>query len=102
MCSWVEAFSNLRPCAVLVVGVSGSLPIHGIGTASFVVRDTNGKERIWRFHNCLLSHRSDGEEEFNLISVSQIVRTKQIAVSFGSDYSRLTYGSEEQGVETQA
>jgi hypothetical protein len=51
----------LRPCAVLVVGVSGSLPIHGIGTANFIVRDSNGNERIWRIHNCLLSHRSDGD-----------------------------------------
>ncbi len=54
MCSCVEAFSTLRPCAILVVGVSGSLPIHGIGTANFVVKDSHGKEHIWKIHNCLL------------------------------------------------
>jgi hypothetical protein len=98
MCSCVEAFSVLRPCAVLVVGVSGSLPIHGIGTANFVVRDSCGKERIWKIHNCLLSHRCHGEEEFNLISVSQILRTRKNAISFGMDLSKITVKSTKQDV----
>ncbi len=93
MCSCVEAFSVLRPCAILVVGVSGTLPIHGIGTANFVVTDSQGIGRIWKIHNCLLSHRFDGEEEFNLISVSQILRTRRNAVSFGMDVSKITFKS---------
>jgi hypothetical protein len=96
MCSWVEAFSVIRPCAILVVGVSGSLPIHGIGTASFIVKDSKGNERIWKIHNCLLSHRSDGEEEFNLISTSQVLRTRSIEVSFGIEYSVVTVKSKNQ------
>ena len=96
MCSCVEAFSVIRPCAILVVGVSGSLPIHGIGTANFIVQDSTGKERIWKIHNCLLSHRSDGEEEFNLISISQILRTRNIEVSFGMDSSVITVKSKNQ------
>jgi hypothetical protein len=96
MCSWVEAFSVIRPCAILVVGVSGSLPIHGIGTANFIVKASNGSERIWRVHNCLLSHRSDGEEEFNLISISQVLRTRSIEISFGIDSSVVTVKSKNQ------
>jgi hypothetical protein len=96
MCSCVKAFSVLRPCAILVVGVSGSLPIHGIGTANFVVTDSRGIGRIWKIHNCLLSHRCDGEEEFNLISVSQILRTRRNAVSFGMDVSRISFQTTKQ------
>jgi hypothetical protein len=96
MCSWVEAFSEIRPCAILVVGVSGSLPIHGIGTANFVVKDSKGCERIWKIHNCLLSHRSDGEEEFNLISISQVLRTRCIEISFGIEFSVVTVKSKNQ------
>jgi hypothetical protein len=36
--------------------VSGSLPVHGIGTANFIVQDDFGIERIWSLHNCLLCH----------------------------------------------
>ena len=89
MCSCLEAFSDLRPCAILVVGVSGSLPVHGIGTANFVVQDKDGIERIWSLHNCLLCHSESGEETFNLISVSQLVRTRQASVSFGADSSEV-------------
>jgi hypothetical protein len=67
MCSCLQAFSVLRSCAILVVGVSGSLPIHGIGTANFIVKDSCGVECIWSIHNCLLCHKVDGEEEFNLM-----------------------------------
>ena len=87
MCSCLEAFSDLRSCAILVVGVSGSLPVHGIGTANFVVQDKDRIERIWSIHNCLLCHSEIGEETFNLISVSQLVRTRQATVSFGADSS---------------
>ncbi len=90
MCSCIEAFSSLQHCAVLIVGVSGNLPVHGIGVANFVVKDSDGLECIWRVHNCLLCHKANGEEEFNLLSVSQILRTRQSTVSFGVDHSSVT------------
>ncbi len=40
MCSCVDAFDELRACAIVVVGVAGSLPIHGIGTAILRVTDS--------------------------------------------------------------
>ena len=89
MCSCMEAFSNLRSCAILVVGVSGSLPVHGIGTANFIVKDDYGIERIWSLHNCLLCHSKIGEETFNLISVSQVLRTGYAKVTFGADSSEV-------------
>ena len=101
MCSCVEAFSTIRPCAILVVGVSGSLPIHGIGTANFIVKDSRGKECIWKIHNCLLSHRSDGEEEFNLISVSQTLRIGTTTVTFGKDRSGIKIKQKHQTVDTE-
>jgi hypothetical protein len=87
ICSCVDAFSEIRPCAIVIVGVSGNLPVHGVGTASFGVRDETGQLCIWTIHNCLLCHKNNGEEEFNLISVSQILRTRRNTVSFGSDGS---------------
>ena len=90
MCSCLEAFSSLRPCAILVVGVSGSLPVHGIGTANFLVKNSDGMECIWKIHNCLLCHKASEEEQFNLISVSQILRTGNNAVTFGNERSTIT------------
>ncbi len=46
MCSCADAFAEIRACAVVVVGVAGSLPIHGVGTACFLVLDSLGEERI--------------------------------------------------------
>jgi hypothetical protein len=77
MYSCMEAFSELRSCAILVVGFSRSLPAHGIGTANFIVHDDHGVECIWSIQNCLLCHSSPGEDSFNLISVSQVLRTKR-------------------------
>jgi hypothetical protein len=37
MCSCSKAFVSIRPCAIIVVGVAGSMPVHGIGTALFLV-----------------------------------------------------------------
>ena len=54
MCSCVDAFSGLTSCAVVVVGVAGSLPVHSFGTASFLAVDSSGEQRIIRIHNCLL------------------------------------------------
>ena len=80
-----EAFHSLRPCAILVVGVAGSMPAHGIGTACFVAT-ADGKEYVVKIHNCLLCH---GEERFNLLSVSQTLRTKRNDITFSADGSRL-------------
>ena len=85
MCACSEAFHTLRACAILVVGVAGSMPAHGIGTAWFVIK-VNGIEQIMRIHNCLLCH---GEDIFNLISVSQMLRTRQNEVTFSAEDSRI-------------
>jgi hypothetical protein len=76
-----------------VIGVSGNLPVQGVGTANFGVFDEDGELRIWKIHNCLLCHKNNGEEEFNLISVSQILRTRRNTVSFGCDQSKITIKS---------
>ena len=94
ICSCLDAFSELRSCAILVIGVSGNLPAHGVGTANFGVLGSNGKLRIWKIHNCLLCHKNNGEEEFNLISVSQILRTRRSTISFGCDRSRIIVRSQ--------
>ena len=78
MCACSEAFHTLRPCAILIVGVAGSMPAHGIGTACFVVRQGD-KECIIRIHNCLLCH---GEDKFNLLSVSQVLLTKKNEITY--------------------
>ncbi len=90
MCSCIEAFSSLRSCAILIVGVSGTLPVHGIGTANFLVKDGDGKECIWMIHNCLLCHKVNGEEQFNLISVSQVLRTGLNLITFANGDSSIT------------
>jgi hypothetical protein len=54
MCACSEAFRSLRACAVLIVGVAGTMPAHGIGTACFLVKQ-NEKECIVKIHNCLIS-----------------------------------------------
>ncbi len=73
-----EAFHTLHDCAILVVGVAGSMPAHGIGTACFVVK-SGDTEFILRIHNCLLCHRKD---KFNLISVSQALRPQHNEITF--------------------
>ena len=85
MCACSEAFHTLRPCAIVIVGVAGSMPVHGIGTACFIAKQDD-KEFIVRIHNCLLCH---GEDRFNLISVSQVLRTRKVAVTFSADESCL-------------
>lgn len=93
MCSCSEAFHNFRACAVLIVGVAGSMPAHGIGTACFIIK-VDGKEHILRIQNCLFCH---GEDNFNLISVSQMLRTRTNEVIFSSDDSRLELRTEVSG-----
>ena len=85
MTSWSEAFHTLNACAVLIVGVGGSMPAHDIGMACFIVF-SNGIEYILRIHNCLLCH---GEDGFNLLSVSQLLRDPSLSVTFRSNASNL-------------
>ena len=85
MTSCSEAFHNLQACAVMIIGVGGSMPAHGIGTACFVAK-AGGKEYVIKIHNCLLCH---GEDRFNLLSVSQTLRTKRNDITFSADGSRL-------------
>jgi hypothetical protein len=85
MCACSEAFHSLRPCAIFVVGVAGSMPAHGIGTACFVATAC-GKEYVIKIHNCLLCH---GEDRFNLLSVSQTLRTKRNDITFRANGSML-------------
>ena len=89
MCSCVDAFSNLQPCAIVVVGVAGSLPVHSFGTASFLAVDFSGEQRIIRIHNCLLCEKEDNDE-FNLISVSQVLKTTLSTVQFNITRSTLS------------
>jgi hypothetical protein len=63
-----------------VVGVAGSMPVHGIGTAMFLIR-VGVKDVVLKIFNCLLCH---GEEGFNLLSVSQMIRNKQNSLTFGA------------------
>ena len=69
----------------MVVGVAGSMPVHGIGTACFIIR-INGKTHILRIYNCLFYH---GEDCYNLISVSQVLRTGQSEVVFSQNDARI-------------
>jgi hypothetical protein len=61
------AFRALEPCQLEVVGVAGSIPIFGIGTAIFALALAGGSEVLVRVHNCLYSFG-----EFNLLSISQM------------------------------
>ena len=42
---------TLRPCAIIVVGVAGSMPVHGIGTAMFRV-SIGDRDVILTVFNC--------------------------------------------------
>ena len=83
MCSCSKAFVFIRPCAIIVVGVAGSMPVHGIGTALFLIR-VGDKQVIIKIFNCLLCH---GEDGFNLLSVSQMLRNKQNSLTFSQGNS---------------
>ncbi len=39
LCSNVDAFISLKACAIHIIGVSGTLPVFGFGTAMFTVQD---------------------------------------------------------------
>ena len=69
----------------MVVGVAGSMPVHGIGTACFTIT-IDGKTHILRIYNCLFCH---GEDCYNLISVSQVLRTGKSEVIFSQSDARI-------------
>ena len=69
---WAPDDRSLEPCQIEVVGVAGSLPIFGIGTAIFALCLPGGSEIVVRIHNCLYSFG-----EFNLLSVSQMQTNKR-------------------------
>ena len=91
LCSCSDAFLNLRACAIQVVGISGSLPIFGVGTAIFVIKSGQGKDAVLLIHNCLLSEGG----AFNLVSVSQLQASGGNSVSFerGTASIRLQSGT---------
>ncbi len=78
MCSCPDAFLSLRSCAVEVVGVSGSMPVFGIGTVVFVVRTSADLPVVAMIHDCLLIQGSS----FNLLSVSQLQSSGLNCVDF--------------------
>ena len=77
---------TLRACAVIVVGVTGSMPVHGIGTALFRIH-LGDKDVVIRIFNCLLCH---GEDGFNLLSVSQMLRQKGNSIAFCEGASEIS------------
>ncbi len=88
MCSCPDAFLSLRSCAVEVVGVSGSMPVFGIGTVVFVIRTSADLPVVAMIHDCLLSQGSS----FNLLSVSQFQSSGLNSVDFavGSPHLSVT------------
>jgi hypothetical protein len=87
MTSCSEAFHDIQACAVMIIVVGGSIPAHGISTA--LVGVIHGIEYIVIIHNCLLCH---GEDGFNLLSVSQLLRQPRNSVVFRSNASHLDIG----------
>jgi hypothetical protein len=82
------AFLTMRPCAVMVLGIAGTMPVHGIGTARFYcsIGDTRC---LLVIHNCLFCH---GEDCFHLLSVSQMMRTGENEITFSQHGSRIMNG----------
>ncbi len=77
MSSCSSAFVKMEACHLELVGVAGSLIIHGQGTAMFLASDGEGHEVVFRIHNCLFSFG-----EFNLLSVSQFQLGEGNSVDF--------------------
>ena len=78
MCSCPDAFLTIRSCAVEVIGVAGSLPIFGVGTAMFILQTAARGPIVGFVHDCLLSQGSP----FNLLSVSQLQACARNSVDF--------------------
>ncbi len=72
-------------CSHLCVGTAWSLPVYGVGTAAFLVRDAAGDTSLLLLHNCLLTKGG----EFNLISVSQMQASGLHSVDFASELPQL-------------
>ncbi len=89
ICSCPDAFLALRPCAIEVAGVAGSLPVFGVGSAVFAVHTVTGRTVVALIHNCLLCQGSP----FNLLSVSQFQSLSQNSVSFSTISPSLTMKS---------
>jgi hypothetical protein len=89
LCSCPDAFISLQACAIEVIGVSGSLPIFGVGTAAFAASDALGNVATVLLHNCLLSQGGS----FNLLSVSQLQMSRSNSVDFSPDAPRLNLQS---------
>ncbi len=85
LCCCEDAFISIRSCAIEVVGVSGSLPIHGVGTAAFAATDDTGQFVTILIHNCLLSPGGS----FNLLSVSQLQHSRVNTVDFDPEFPHL-------------
>jgi hypothetical protein len=85
MCSCPDAFLSLRSCAVEVVGVSGSLPVFGIGTVVFVIQTSDDLPVVGLIHDCLLIQGSS----FNLLSVSQFQSSGLNSADFAVGSPRL-------------
>ncbi len=62
------------------------MPVHGMDTANFLVK-RDGNEFVMVIHNCLLCH---GETTFNLISVSQMLRSTANSIVFKEGGSMMT------------
>ncbi len=89
MCSCSDAFLSVRPCAIEVIGVSGFLPILGIGSAMFVVVNVADTPVVLLVHDCLLSQGSS----FNQLSVSQFQSSRTNTVDFSVGFPSLTLRS---------
>ena len=74
--------SSLRMCSIEVEGVSGSLPVHAIGTARFLVQCSDLSWILCYVHNALLTNG-----RHNLLSLSQLLGTTTHSVSFESPAS---------------
>ena len=81
MFSTSEVFisSSLRMCSIEIEGVSGSLPVHAIGTARFLVQCSDASWIICLVHNALLTNG-----RHNLLSLSQLLTTTYHGVRFVS------------------
>jgi hypothetical protein len=73
-----------------VIGVSESLPIHGVGTAAFAAQDAAGAVVTILIHNCFLSQNG----LFNLLSISQLQASRLHFVDFSLLSPRLCLTSD--------
>jgi hypothetical protein len=85
LCSCSFAFITMESCHLQVVGIAGSMIIHGQGTAVFIV-SVDGGEFLLRIHNCLHSYG-----EFNLISVSQLKMVSGNLLDFSVENPFITF-----------